>query len=181
MDNGWQLDQHWKVVASGGRQISTTAQQLWEGAVSYFKWCEDNPIKAKRTLTSGKEAGKQVETEYTRPYTVKGFCLHCGISERYIKDISTTHQKDSEYYIVMEKILMLIYNQVLEGALLDLYNPIMASKLLNMDKETDNQDAIVKIEVVHTGKTKLANSENEILEKLNLEKLEILKDKIENS
>jgi len=177
----WKLDEHWKVINAGARQISNTPEQLWEQAVEYFKWVDEHPIKAKRMLTSGKTQGDMKEIEYKRPYSVKAFCLHCGISERYISDIKETRSKDSEWYLIMEKILMVIYTQNLEGALVDLYNPLMVSKVLNMDKESAEGNSVVKVEIVHSQRDSLANSESEVLKKLDFGKLEILKDKVENS
>jgi DNA-packaging protein gp3 len=183
MDNNgqaWKLDEHWKVINSGGRQVSNTPQMLWEQAVEYFKWCDDHPVKAKRTLTSGKTQGDKVTVEFNRPYSIKGFCLHCSISERYISDIKNTHLPDSEWVMVVEKILMIIYTQNLEGAIVDLYNPIMVSKVLNMDKHDNTDDKPVRIEITSSQSETLANSENEVLKKLDSEKLETLKDKTEN-
>lgn len=177
----WKLDEHWKVINSGGRVISNTPKQLWEQAVDYFKWCDENPIKAKQTLKSGKEASKQMEVEYKRPYTIKAFCLHAGISERYITDIKNSHALDSEWVMVMEKILYIIYNQNLEGGLVNLYNPIMVSKVLNLDKEPGDNEKPPRVEIVEPeGKKSLANSENEVLKKLDFGKVEELKDKLEN-
>lgn len=177
----WKLDEHWKVINSGGRVVSNTPQQLWEQAVEYFKWSDNNPIKAKRTLTSGKTQGEKVTVEFKRPYSIQGFCLHASISERYIKDIKDTHKQDSEWYMVIEKILYIIYTQVLEGAVVDLYNPIMVSKMLNMDKDNGDQAAAPKVEIVDSTSNHLANSENEVLKNLDFGKVEILKDKLENT
>lgn len=173
--------QHWQVVNAGGQAISNTPKQLWEAAIDYFKWCDNNPIEAKRTLTSGKTQGQKVTSEYTRPYSIKGMCLHCNISERYLDDIRQTNAKDSEWYNIIEKILMIIYTQNLEGAIVDLYNPIMVSKVLNMDKAPEIGDSTVKVEIVDSRSNTLANSENEVLKKLDFGKVEILKDKLENS
>lgn len=181
MTDDWKLDEHWKVVNGGGQVISTTPQQLWDKACEYFKWNDTNPLKSKRILTSGKEAGKKIEYEYNRPYSVKAFCLHAGISERYIKDITDSHAKDSEWYVVIENIMMIIYTQNLEGGIVDLYNPILISKILNLDKEQGDSTSVVKVQIVQSQNNELANSENEILQKLDFGKVEILKDKVEDS
>lgn len=181
MDNVWNQNEHWKVLSAGGRQVSNTPQELWEAAITYFKWCDDNPITAKRTLTSGKTQGEKITIEYKRPYSIKGMCLHCNISERYINDIKQTNQPESEWYVIMEKILMIIYTQNLEGAIVDLYNPIMVSKVLNMDQPSDDNNKPIRVEIVHAVSNELSNSENEVLKKLDFGKVEILKEKIENS
>lgn len=178
--NDWEQNEHWKVVASGGVMIANTPEQLWKQAETYFKWCDENPIKAKRTLTSGKTQGDKVTVEFVRPYTIKGFCLHANISERYIKDISETHAKDSEMYLVMEKILYIIYNQVLEGALVDLYNPVMASKLLNMDKDSGDETKRTTVTIIDSISTQLHSSEASVISNLDFDKVESLKAKIEN-
>lgn len=178
----WKETEHWKVVNSyknAAQAITTTPEQIWELACNYFEWCDENPITAKRTLTSGKTQGEKVTVEFKRPYTVKGFCLHSRMSERYIKDMSESMTKESDWYIVIERILTIIYNQVLEGALVDVYNPIMASKLLNMDKEADPGSSVVRVEIVSATSNTLSNSENDVLKKLDFGKVESLKEKLE--
>lgn len=179
--NEWQRNEHWKVVASGGQIASNTPEQLWKQATDYFKWCDENPILAKRTLTSGKTQGDKVTVEFVRPYTIKGFCLHANISERYIKDISETHETQGEMYRVMEKILYIIYNQVLEGALVDIYNPIMASKLLNMDKGTEDQTKRTTVTIIDSISNTLQTSEGAVIANLDFDKVQIVKDKSEEA
>lgn len=178
--NDWQQDHHWKVINAGGRQISNTPEQLWSQAVEYFRWCDDNPMKAKRTLTSGKTQGEKVTIEFVRPYSIQGFCLHASVSASYLKDLIESKMKDSEWTMVAEKIMMIIYTQNLEGAVVDLYNPIMVSKILNMDKGADTNDKPVRVEVVTSQQNTLDSSENEVLQNLDFEKVEILKEKLQN-
>lgn len=174
-------EQHWMKVASGSQVINQTPEQLWQNAVDYFRWSDDNPIKAKRTLQSGKEAGQKVGVEFNRPYSIKALCLHIGVSEKWIRDISETHAKDSPWYITMERILMVIYTQNLEGAVVDLYNPVIISKILNLDTKQEVENQTVRVEIVNTGITSLPNSENEILEKLDFGKAELVMQKAEFS
>lgn len=175
------MNNHWEVINAGGQQIINTPKQLWEAVVKYFKWCDDNPIVSKRTLTSGKTQGIKVDVEYVRPYEIKAMCLHCNISERYIKDLKESHAVDSEWVMVMEKILYIIYNQNVEGAIVDLYNPIMVSKLIGLDKDNgSDSDKAPRVEIVDSTTKEIATSENEILENLDYGKVEILKEKAKN-
>lgn len=178
--DGYKIDQHWKKLINGATVISTTPEQLWQQAIEYFKWNDENPIKAKRTLTSGKTQGEKITVEFNRPYTVKAFCLHAGISERWINDIKESHDKSSDWYTVMERILTIIYTQILEGGLVDLYNPIMVSKVLNMDKQDGETDKPPRVEIVDSRQNTLSNSEDEVLKKLDFGKVEIIKEKSEN-
>jgi len=171
--------QQWEIVGFGKRNSSPTVEQLVTDAKAYFKWCDENPIKSKQTLKSGKTQGSKIDIEYKRPYSIKGLCLHCGISERYINDIRETYQPDSEYYLAMEQILMVIYTNNLEGAIVDLYNPIMVSKVLNMEAPQENNNNRIVVEVINSN-DKLENSESEVLKKLSSEKLIQLGEKVEN-
>jgi hypothetical protein len=124
----------WKIVGGGGITVYDDAEAFWRKAESYFEWCDNKPIMSKRTLQSGKEAGKQVNIEHIRPYSLKGLCLFCGVNEAWLKDMATIADKTNIWYIVVEKITYIIYNQNVEGAYVDLYNPIMVSKVLGLDK-----------------------------------------------
>lgn len=180
MAENWDLDEHWKIINSGGTQVSLTPELWWKQATDYFKWCDEHPIKAKRTLTSGKTQGEKVIVEYNRPYSIKGMCLHCGISEKYLRDIQESNIRENEWCIVAEKILYIIYTNNLEGAIVDLYNPIMVSKVLNMDKPSEDNNTTVRVEIVNPTGKELAGSENEVLKNLDLEKVGMLKLKAEN-
>lgn len=175
------MDEHWKIVNSGATTISNTPEQLWEAAIDYFRWCDENPIKAKKTIASGKVGGSKVEVEFKRPYTIEGLCLHTGMSRRYIDDLKQGSDKNNLWFQTMEKILYVIYTDNLEGALVDLYNPIMVSKVLGMDK-TDKQDddRPVKVEILDSRSQNLAISENEVLEKLDFGKVKSLENKLQN-
>jgi len=170
----------WKIVGSGGVTEYKDAEELWKKAEQYFEWCDNTPIKSKRTLQSGKEAGKKVELEHTRPYALKGLCLYCGINEAWLKEISSLGDKTNIWYLVIEKIMYVIYNQNVEGAFVDIFNPIMVTKVLGMDKPTEDEGRVTRVEIVDSTSNKLANSENEILKNLNQEKVQIVKDKSEN-
>jgi hypothetical protein len=183
MDNELNLgkiDEHWKKVAMGGSVIVNTPEQLWKQAEGYFKWVDENPISINRTMANGKRAGETVLVYFKRPYTVKGFCLHANISERYIKDISETHEKQSEMYLVMEKILYIIYNEVLEGGLVDIYNPVMVTKLLKMDGEQGDDTKRTTVTIVDSISTKMHNSESSVIANLDFQKVESVNLKSEN-
>ncbi len=169
------------MIKSGGSQIVNTPEWLMEQAIAYFTWCEDNPIKTKRTISSGKAAGTTTTVEHTRLYNIKAFCVYAGISERYLKEISETNDKNSEYYKIVEKILSVIYSQNLEGAAADIFNPIIVSKVLNLDKEENKEkENNVKVEIVNSISSRLANSESEVLQNLDFEKVNLVIDKAEN-
>lgn len=161
--------QHWQLVNASTITVSNTAEDLWSNATEYFKWCDEHPIEIKKTLVSGKEAGKIVLTETPRPYSVKGLCIHCGILQEYIRDIQQTKDKSSKYYMVISTILYLIFVQNQELAMIGVYNPVFTQRVLNMDKD-DTPVSAITVNVVH-GLPQLSNSESEVLEKLDLDML----------
>ena len=163
---------HWEVEL----RMSSTPEELWKNAVDYFKWCDKNPITPKKTVMTGKEAGKQVDVQLIRPYTVKALCLHCGITEEYLKDMRDA-PKDSVAYLVVSRILMNIWVQNAEMAMVGEFNPVFTAKMLNIDTE-DNGPQKVVIEYIGD-LPQLSNSENEILGNVDLKNgnLEIVKEK----
>lgn len=173
------MNEHWEIINAGGRVVSATPEQLWQQGVDYFKWCDSNPIKAQKTMLSGKTQGQKVEVEYKRPYTIEGFCLHASISKRYIQDIQSMYGKDSEWYMVIQKIISVIYTQNLEGAIVELFNPIVVAKLLNLDKPQEDDSRSVRVEIIDTGKKILATSENEILSNLDYDMVDQFKNKLQ--
>ena len=161
------MSSHWEVLSNGGVEVSTTPEGLWKNACKYFKWCEDNPIKNIVTLKSGKEAGKRMTEEHARPYTIKGLCLHCGINEEYLKDLRNSKNRTSDYTIVVERIMYVIWVQIAEHAITGVFNPIFSARMLNLDVD-DTPVSAIQVNIV-AGLPAIPRSENEILEKLEIE------------
>ena len=168
VDKGDDYLNHWELVNSGKIVVSDTAEDLWRRMASYFKWCDEHPLEYRRTVSSGKEAGREYTEYKIRPYTIKAMCLHCGIFEEQLRDIRQGLDKTNDYYIVVSKALYIIYGQVAEQAMVGEFSPSFSAKMLGVDKE-EVPESSIKIEVVH-GLPALSNSENEILEKLESEK-----------
>ncbi len=158
----------WEMVNNNIRVISNTPETLWANACEYFKWCDENPIEFRRTAMAGKYAGVKLDMEEVRPYSIKGLCLYCNVAEDYLKDLRNTKDKSSPYYTVVSKILYIIYVQNYEMAVIGVFNPVFTAKVLNMDDEGKTV-APVQVNIIG-GLPSLSNSENEVLEKLELEK-----------
>ncbi len=156
---------HWEIMHRV--VVSESPEDLWNNATKYFRWCEDNPIMTKKTIMNGKGAGDKVFVQYVRPYSIKALCLHCGILEEWLRDVRANKDKSSLWYQVVSKILYIIYIQNLEMATIGEFNPIFTAKVLNLEKD-DTPTGSVRVELV-SGLPELSKSENEILEKLELE------------
>lgn len=153
---------HWEVSSA----VTNTVHDLWKNAVEYFKWCDANPMRFKRTVIAGKEVGRKVEVEKVRPYSLKALCLHCGVTEDYIKDLMKS-PKDSEAYLIAGRILTNIFVQIYELGLVGEISPVLAAKLLNLDVADEGPQKVV-IEHV-SDLPKLSTSENDILEQLEIQ------------
>lgn len=163
------MQNHWAVLASGRIVVPSSAEELWDAAVSYFMWCDDTPIENNRPVMSGREAGRQITEQLIRPYTIKGLCLHCGITEEYLADVKKSRDNDSIYYAVVMRILYCIYVQNQELATVGVFNPIFTSRVLEMDDFGGGGGALT-VRIIRDGGTKaLSNSESEVLEKMDLE------------
>lgn len=146
-----------------------TAQAMWERACEYFIWCDENPVVWKSTIMSGTRGGDKVENESPRPYSVRAMCLFCGLSEGYISSVRGSKDHSSDYYLVVSKVLSIIYVQNLDFATAGVFNPVFTSKLLNLgDEDTISEPS--KVEIITNGIPSLSYSENEVLEKLETEK-----------
>lgn len=170
--------EHWEIVAAGGIVIAITPEQLWNLAVEYFKWNKNNPIEYKETMKSGKTQGQKVTVEKQRPMTIRAFCLHAGIPERYLMDIKNMYGEQSEWYQVAEKIISIIFIDNLEGAIVDLYNPIVVSKILNLDKPQTDDSRPVRVEIIDSGKNNLPTTEQAIIDNLDFDTINRFENKL---
>lgn len=158
----------WQIVQMSADIISSTPEQLFDNAMKYFEWSDNNPITTKKKILNGAKAGESVEVDHPRPYTIKNLCLFCNISEEYLVDCRNSTDKTSPYYVVATKIMYLVYAQNMEMAMLDIFNPIFTAKVLNMEKE-EAPSSGVRVEIVN-GLPELLDSEIKVLEKLESEK-----------
>jgi hypothetical protein len=162
--------QLWEVINNRrDNELDTTALGIWTRACEYFKWCDDNPITWKSMVMSGTKAGTKFENESPHPYSIKALCAFCSISEAYLSYIRNTKDMNSDYYLVISKILSIIYVQNLNYATTGVFNPVFTARLLSIGEDVTVPEP-VKVEVITQDIPKLSSSENEVLEKLELEK-----------
>jgi hypothetical protein len=118
------------------------ADQLWEKALEYFKWCDDNPLMlCEQTKTPMKiPAGftgeisefknQLTEIPHRRPYTIEALCLYLNISRACFEDYSKS--KDETYIYICTCIREIINGQHLEGGMAGLFNPHIVSRKLGL-------------------------------------------------
>lgn len=163
-------EEHWHRLKRGNVTTFETAEGMMECLYEYCKWCKENPIVISKTLTSGKEAGKVVMISKVRPYSIQAFCMGCGILPEYLRDITKSKSQGSPFYKAAVMIVNVIRTQNIEYAMIDEFNPIFTAKLLGLEKEETVSGGVV-VQVIGSEATlTLSKSENELLEKIKLEK-----------
>lgn len=130
----------WELRSKHGRdKLFATPQLMWEAAVEYFKWCEDNPLI--EIDFRGKEV-EQVELPKMRAFTIQGLCLYLDCNVQYFNDFQArikenTSEIDKDFTAVITRIRETIYNQKFTGAAAGFLNPNIIARDLGL---TDKKD-----------------------------------------
>lgn len=141
----------WELRSKHGRdKIFTTPESMWEAAVEYFEWCEDNPLI--EVDFRGKENDK-VELPKMRAFTLQGLCLYLHVNTVYFNDFADglkgkTDQISKDYSEIITRIRETIYDQKFSGAAAGFLNPnIIARDLGLRDKQEVDTKLSGKVQV----------------------------------
>lgn len=129
----------WEARSSHGRNpIFETDEQLWDAALEYFNWVEENPLyEAKAFSFQGEVTVENLPK--MRAMTIKGLCIHLDISE----DTFLAYSKKKDFIGVTTRIRNIIDTQKFTGAAADLLNPnIIARDLGLSDKQEVGQKTV---------------------------------------
>lgn len=163
---------HWQIIldrieqqkSGGGKPVGyqMSAEDLWEEAIKYFHWCDQNPINRGELMRGGKKAGTVYNQKIQRPYTVMALCLHAGITPGYLYDCAKS-KDDNPFYFVATNILSIIYAQKFELAVVGIYNPVMISNELGIGKDHKSEKGSANISITVDGSAPaLLEDENDI-------------------
>jgi len=128
-------DPIWKHAKFKYRQYKK-AEELWEDALLYFQWCDDNPVDApinvirykKEKHGGSKEMKKQDQQEnISRPYTLFGLCAFLGITKWANFKISYASKEGFED--VMLTIENIIASQQIDGAMTGVFKENLTARL----------------------------------------------------
>ena len=143
----------WKTRSKHGRdKIFATADDLWNAAIEYFNYCDNNPLTKHEVIKSGNRAGEVVEFPISRPYTLTALCIFLGVNTKYFHDFKK-HLKENEtdFSEVITRIEDSIYNQKFEGASVGLFNANIIARDLGLMDKTDVTTGGEKINVISLG------------------------------
>lgn len=120
-------------------KLFASPELMWEAAVEYFEWCEDNPLI--EVDFRGKDA-TQVELPKMRPFTIHGLTLYLGCNVQYfsefhdnVKNVKEDDKK--EFALVITRIKQVIYDQKFSGAAAGFLNPNIIARDLGLRDKTD--------------------------------------------
>lgn len=116
-------------IANLNHRHPMTPETVFNLAVKYFSWAEDQAIKAIETASF---QGVVTENLVHKPriFTLSGFCLYCGVTASSIQ----SWRASPGFSEVMEFIDSVIREQKYQLAASGIVNPGMISKELGIDK-----------------------------------------------
>ena len=122
-------NQLWKQRAKHGRDLLfATPVLMWEAAMEYFDWCDNNPwIK---TEFNGKDA-VECEVPTSRPYTLSGLCIYLDCDRSYFLKFKA-NKANQDFFIVITRIEEIIYTQKFEGAAVGAFNANIIARDLGL-------------------------------------------------
>lgn len=142
----------WEKRAKHGRdKLFETPQLLWEAAVEYFTWCEENPLWESKAFNYQGEI-QIAELPKMRAMTLSGLCLFLGCNEAYFRTFKHQNPAYEEgFNTVINQIEKTIYTQKFQGAAADLLNANIIARDLGLkdtssvEVKNDEEKGVFKI------------------------------------
>lgn len=124
---------YWKLAKgfAAGVDRKYTPVELWEIALNYFDWVDNNPLKEDKVFGTG----ARMKVNKMRAMTIRGFCLYAGISTQTFNNYSN----EDEYTDVISHIRDIIYVYKFEGAAAGLLDVNIIARELGLSEKTESQ------------------------------------------
>jgi len=161
----------WQQRSRHGRtRLFKTPKLMWEAAMEYFKWCDDNPFK-RAELVKYEGSAEQVEVDVKRPYSFTGVCLYFDVHDTYLiqfkNALKPTDPIDKEFSQVIAMIEKTVSSQQIDGAMSGFFNANIVSRVNSLVERSDVTTAGLPTNVpppkVYTGEAPpTASTEDEI-------------------
>lgn len=155
-------NKYWEFRDKHGRNHKYTPEGLWEEALQYFQWVEDNPLWESVLVSKGITVNKGTENETTvysttlpkmRAMTITAFCLYADITLQTFEN----YEKEKDFFGVITRIKDIIYSQKFEGASASLLNPNIIARDLGLSEKVDNKNININSEPLTKEKIKEIN------------------------
>lgn len=129
----------WEKVKFGAPPAFESPKEMWERAVEYFKWCEENTLNELKIFNNQGEIVSG-DVPHMRAMTQAGLCAFLNIG------VSTWHdyKKKDNFSEVISKIESIMYEQKFSGAAAGMLNSNIIARDLGL---TDKKDVNATLEV----------------------------------
>lgn len=131
-------NQIWKMAKPGRRAMTSDPAELWQKAVDYFNWCDNNPLLKEEPVKHQGE-GTTMELSLGRPYSMDAFTIFASVSASYFRtrkleladkeDMKTATPQESELLDTIHAIENVIRNQRFEGAAVGVFKENLISRI----------------------------------------------------
>lgn len=126
-------NKYWEFRGKHGRGFKYTPDQLWDEAMKYFKWVENNPLLEEKLFAYQGIVVKDTVNKM-RAMTITAFCLFADISLQTLEN----YRDNKDFIEVTTRIDNIIKSQKFEGAAADLLNPNIIARDLGMADKHDH-------------------------------------------
>lgn len=131
----------WLLRSTHGRApIFATPQDLWEAAVEFFEWTEQNPLLEDRVFSTKDEGVFHEPVAKMRAMTLDGLLLFLDISMQ----AWCNYKNRKGYESTCEVIDRVIRSQKFAGAAAGLLNPVIIARDLGLVEKTDGSVTLNK-------------------------------------
>ncbi len=128
-------NQFWKLRSKHGRNnIFKSPDELWNGALDYFKYIDENPIE----VEDNKGTKNVNKVKLIRPYTKHGLAIHLGIHPETLDN----YKAKKDFFEVVRNIELIIYNQKFEGAVIGIFKENIIVRELGLAEKSESKDSI---------------------------------------
>ncbi len=131
-------NKYWQLRFKDGKPKTYTPDELFEKALEYFDWVQDNPIE----IIDPND--KEKHTFKTRPMSKKGFCVFIGLaSTNYFK-----WHKDKDYRHIIGAINDVIAIQQTEMASIGEFKENIIARMQGLAEKQEVQQKVIKYQNV---------------------------------
>lgn len=178
----------WEKVPNpcGRPRLYKSPKKLWDKALEYFRWVDNNPWQLKsatNSLTS--DSGKKKKSEeadenkknavrqdvrvLSRAYTLYGFCAFAGIYKwgDFKRNYTIDKEKNAGFLEVINAIELVITSQQIDGAMLHQFDSNLVARLNNISDTTKTELTGKDGEPIAMTLPKLTNEDIDKIRKLN--------------
>lgn len=147
-------NRYWEMRDKHGRDYAYTPEALWEEAIKYFQWVEENPLWEEKPFAYQGEItiGRVAKM---RAMTIGGFCLFADIS----KETLFSYRNNKDFIDVITRIEENIREQKFTGAAAELLNPNIIARDLGLKDGIDHSTLGSKITAPEFDLSKLTPEE----------------------